>query len=114
MATGFWGGGDSVFDLHVFSHSILGLPWSCMIAELNKFLGDWQYIWFFLILACGLAVELHSNYVLRKEYEYDEQKDLAKKQKRTRTTKKTTTDKAGLITTEETNETVEPIVEEKK
>lgn len=80
-----------------------------MIAEINKFLGDWQYIWFFVILTAGLLVEIHSNYVLRKEYEYDERKDLEKKQKRTRTTRKTTSKPGGETITEEQTETSEPI-----
>lgn len=80
-----------------------------MLMELNKWLGDWQYIWFFVILAMGLAVELHSNYVLRKEYEYDEQKDLEKKQRRTKTTKKTTSKPGGETVTEEQTETSEPM-----
>ncbi len=85
-----------------------------MLAELNKFLGDWQYIWFFVILALGLAVEFHSNYMLRKEYQYDEQKDLEKKQKRTRTTRKTTKGAGGESVTEEQIEVTEPVAEEKK
>lgn len=81
-----------------------------MIEALNKFLGDWQYIWFFAILAMGLAVEIHSNYMLRKEYEYDENKDLEKKQRRTKTTKKTT-NKNGESIVEESTETSEPVQE---
>ena len=84
------------------------------MTELNKFLGDWQYIWFFLILLVGLLVEIHSNYVLRLEYKYDEQKDLEKKQRKTKTTKRTTTTKDGSSTVEETSESSEPIGEEKK
>lgn len=83
-----------------------------MLEALNKFLGDWQYIWFFVILSLGLLVEIHSNYMLRKEYEYDENKDLEKKQRRTRTTKKTTTSKAGESIVEESTEVSEPIGEQ--
>lgn len=61
-----------------------------------------------------LSAELFICYMLVLEYRYDERKDLAKKQRQTRTTKKTTTDKTGIVTTEETNETLEPINEEKK
>lgn len=85
-----------------------------MLEALNKFLGEWQYIWFFVILSLGLAVEIHSNYMLRKEYEYDENKDLEKKQRRTRTTKKTTMSKAGESTVEETTEVSEPVQENQK
>ncbi len=46
-------------------------------------------------------------YILVKEYNYDYQKDVEKKQKRTKTTKKTTTQPGGPSTVEETTETVE-------
>lgn len=78
---------------------------------ITEWMTKYEAVWLFVVLVCGLVIELHSNYMLRKEYEYDLNKDLARK--RTRTTKKTTTDKTGVITTEETNEVVEP-VEEKK
>lgn len=74
----------------------------------------YEPIWLFIILIAGLAVELHSNYMLRKEYEYDEQKDLEKKQRRTKTTKKTTTQPSGASVVEEQTETVEPMKYEEK
>lgn len=80
-----------------------------MITELNKWLGDWQYIWFFVILFAGLMVEIHSNYMLRKEYDYDKAKD--DRRKRTRTTKKTTNKPGGETITEEQTETSEPVQE---
>lgn len=43
----------------------------------------------------------------RQEFEFD--RDIYEKKRRTKTTKKTTTDKAGSVTTEETNEVIEPI-----
>lgn len=52
--------------------------------------------------------------ILILEYRYDAQKDLAKKQKKTKTTKKVTTEPSGLSTTEETIETIEPTQEEKR
>ncbi len=73
---------------------------------INDWLGKWQYLWFFLILASGLAVEIHSNYMLRKEFDYDKAKD--DKRKRTKTTKKTTKGAQGE-TTEEVIETSEPM-----
>jgi hypothetical protein len=76
---------------------------------INKFLGDWQYIWFFVILLAGLLVEFHSNFMLRKEFDYDKEKD--DRRKRTKTTKKTTKGKEGGETTEETTEISEPMVE---
>lgn len=45
--------------------------------------------------------------ILTLEYKYDAAKDAAKKQKRTRTTKKTTTAPTGEVVTEEHTETVE-------
>lgn len=77
-----------------------------MLYELNKFLGEWQYIWFFLILLSGLAIEAHSNYMLRKEFDYDKAKD---DKKRTRTTRKTTKQADGGTVTEETTETTESV-----
>lgn len=73
----------------------------------------YEPIWLFIILVAGLAVELHSNYMLRKEYEYDEQKDLEKKQRRTKTTKKTTTQPSGASVVEESTEISEPIGDKK-
>lgn len=46
-------------------------------------------------------------FILIAEYQYDERKDLEKKQRRTRTTKKAVTAPDGTITTEENIETVE-------
>jgi hypothetical protein len=57
-----------------------------------------------LILGCSI----YECYILRKEYEYDENKDLEKKLKRTKTTKKVTQSKDGTHTTEETSEITEP------
>lgn len=39
--------------------------------ELNKWLGDWQYIWFFVILLAELVVSSFTLYILIKEYYYD-------------------------------------------
>jgi hypothetical protein len=83
-----------------------------MLNHINEFLTKWEGLWLFVVLISGLCVELHSNYVLRKEYEYDEAKDLAKK-KRTRTSKKTVTNKDGSTTVEESSEAIEPMTNEK-
>ncbi len=48
------------------------------------------------------------------EYHYDKAKDDAKKQRKTRTTKKTVQTRDGGSTVEETTETSEPILEDKK
>lgn len=73
-----------------------------MLYELNKFLGDWQYLWFFAILFLGLLVELHSNYMLRKEFDYDKAKD--DKRIRRKTTKRTTKNIDGSVTEEQSEE----------
>jgi len=57
----------------------------------------------------NFLVECAILYVLVREYRYDEQKDLEKKQRRTKTTKKTTTHKDGTNITEESTEAIEPI-----
>lgn len=59
------------------------------------------------IAFCSLKVARESLEWIKKEYFYDESKDLEKKQRRTRT-KKITTQPGGASVTEET-ETVEPV-----
>ena len=59
-----------------------------------------------LIVTLILFCSLYECWILTKEYNYDEAKDL-KKQRRTRTTKKTTTMPSGEILTEENTETIE-------
>lgn len=71
---------------------------------------QWIYahepLWLFIILVAGLLIELHSNYMLRKEYDYDKAKD-DRRTKRTKTTKKTTkTD--GTVTEEQSEEVISP------
>lgn len=53
--------------------------------------------------------ELYICWILTKEYFYDFQKDVEKKQKRTRTTKKVTQTKDGATVTEEATEVSEPM-----
>lgn len=79
-----------------------------------ELLEKYEPLWLLIILLAGLAIEFHSNYMLRKEYEYDEQKDIEKKQRKTRTTKKTTTQPGGASVVEESTEVSEPMQEEKK
>ncbi len=77
-----------------------------MLAELEAFLHRWENIWLFIVLGLGLAIEFHSNYMLRKEYDYDKAKD-DKRVRRTKTSKKTT--KAdGSVTEEQSEEVVSP------
>lgn len=79
---------------------------------IKEFIYQHEPLWLFVILLAGLFVELHSNYVLRKEYDYDKQKDDIRKQRRTKTTKKTT-NKNGESIVEESTETSEPVSENK-
>jgi len=80
-----------------------------MIQELNKFLEHWEPIWLFVILFTETGAGFATLYILIKEYKYDEQKDLAKAQRKTKTSKKTTQSKDGGTTVEETTETTEPM-----
>jgi predicted Holliday junction resolvase-like endonuclease len=59
-----------------------------------------------------LKHEKESATWLKREFEYDEQKDLEKTQRKTRTTKKITETKDGGKVVEETTETSEPMKEE--
>jgi hypothetical protein len=76
-----------------------------MFEHLNEVLTKWEGLWLFVVLIAGLCIEFHSNYMLRKEYEYDEQKDILRKQKRVRVTKKVTKNKDGSTVEENTEET---------
>lgn len=73
---------------------------------------DWmakyEPIWLFAILFPEMVAGIYSAFILKREFDYDANKDLEKKQKRTRTTKKTTTQPTGT-TVEETTETTEPV-----
>lgn len=64
-----------------------------------------------LVVLVRKSVELEKETlkILIKEYEYDEAKDIEKKQKRTKTTRKVTTRPGGETTTEESTETSEPL-----
>lgn len=81
----------------------------------HQWLSSNEGIWLFYVLAISITFEvanfivgLREIYWAKKEYEYDEAKDIEKKQRRTRTTKKTTTQPGGGSITEESTETVEP------
>lgn len=82
-----------------------------MILEL---MARYEPIWLFLILAIETYIGFLTLSWVKKEYKYDEQKDLEKRQRRTKTTKKTTTQPGGGLTTEETTEVSEPVKEEPK
>lgn len=84
------------------------------MVTLNAWLEHWEPLWLFLVLATETIIGGFSLYILIKEYRYDEQKDLDKKQRRTKTTKKVTTQPSGESVSEETTETVEPSNENQK
>lgn len=82
-----------------------------MLGELNKWLGEWQYIWFFVILSAGLLVEAINVWLshqevkwAEREFEYDKAKD--DKRIRRKTTKKTTKNVDGSVTEEQSEEVV--------
>lgn len=77
--------------------------------SLNNWLGHWEPFWLLLVLLFECALSMVMIYWMVREYKYDADKDLAKKQKRTKTTKKTTTQPTGESTVEEQTETIEPI-----
>lgn len=77
--------------------------------SLNNWLGHWEPFWLLLVLLFECALNMVMIYWMVREYKYDADKDLAKKQKRTKTTKKTTTQPTGESTVEEQTETIEPI-----
>lgn len=79
---------------------------------IKDFIYNHEPLWLFIILVAGLLIELHSNYMLRKEYDYDKEKD-EKKQRRTKTTKKTTSKAGGESIVEESVEVSEPVSENK-
>ena len=81
---------------------------------INTFLEHWEPIWLFIILFVETLAGFGSLYILIKEYRYDEAKDIAKKQRRTKTTKKVTTHPGGDSISEETTEVTEPTNEETK
>lgn len=78
-----------------------------------EWMAKWEPVWLFSILAVETYVGYRTLVWVKKEFVYDEQKDLEKKQKRTKTTKKTTTQPSGMSTVEETSEVIEPTGEHK-
>jgi len=79
--------------------------------KLRLFMEKWESIWLFLVLFPEFLAGVYSAWILTKEYKYDENKDIEKRQRKTRTTKKTTTQPSGISTTEEVTETSEPMRE---
>lgn len=89
-----------------------------MLETLNSFLEKWEPIWLFLILFIEGTIGFVTLKWIIREYYYDSDKDVARKQKKTKTTKKTTTQPSGTSVIEETSEIVENTpdqkIEEKK
>ena len=80
-----------------------------MIEEINNFLLKWEPIWLLtVLLAEGLIGYITLTWV-KREFYYDADKDVARKQKKTRTTKKTTTQPGGASIVEEATEVSENI-----
>ena len=70
-----------------------------------EWMAKWEPIWLAAIL---LAEWMTGLYQRNREFRYDEAKDIEKKQKRTKTTKKTST-KDGTTVIEESSETITPM-----
>lgn len=85
-----------------------------MIESINEWMGKWEPIWLFIVLVVGLMYERYTAKMAKLEYDYDAAKDEAKRQRKTRTTKKTSESKDGTKTVEETTETSEPVREAKE
>ena len=81
---------------------------------LLEWFAKYEPIWLFLVLTIETVVGCLTLYWVKREYDYDEQKDLSKKQRRVHTSKKTTTQPGGASVVEEQTDTVEPIKEETK
>jgi hypothetical protein len=75
-----------------------------------EWFNKWEPVWLFVVLFPEAVAGIYSAWILTKEYKYDEAKDLQKKQKRTKTTKKTTTNPGGTVV-EESIEVSEPVAE---
>lgn len=79
-----------------------------------EWMAKYEPIWLAVAFLVSIAFEAYTAWMVKKEYDYDEQKDIEKKQKRTKTTKKTTTQPSGVSVVEESTETVEPSPGEQK
>lgn len=84
-----------------------------MLERLNAFLEHWEPLWLFLVLVAETLVGVAILWWTVKEFKYDEDKDLQKKHRRTKTTKRTTNTKDGQSIVEESTEVSEPIQEKK-
>lgn len=80
-----------------------------MINSLNSWLGQWEPLWLIVVLLFECVLSMIMIYWMVREFKYDADKDIAKKQRKTRTSKKTSESKDGTKTTEEVTEVSEPI-----
>lgn len=71
-----------------------------------------EHIWLFWQLNIEILLGSLTFLYIIKEYYYDAAKDEAKKQRRTRTSKKVTEQKDGAKVTEEVTEVSEPVKED--
>lgn len=78
---------------------------------LNSWLEHWYPTFWSVLFIIETVATVSLLGMAIKEYRYDELKDLEKKQKRTRTSKKVTEQKDGGKVTEEVTEVSEPIKE---
>lgn len=78
---------------------------------LLEWMTKYEPIWLALAFLVSILFEAFTAYWVLKEYQYDEKKDIEKKYRRTRTSKKTTTQPGGGSITEESTEITDPISE---
>jgi hypothetical protein len=84
-----------------------------MIKEINDFLLVWEPLWLLtVLLGEGLIGYITLTWV-KREFFYDADKDSARRQKKTKTTKKTTTQPNGISVVEEATESSEGIPDPK-
>ena len=75
----------------------------------HEWMTTYEPEWLFTILAVETFIGFLTLSWVKREYYYDANKDIEKKQRRTKTTKKTVTQPTGVTTTEETSEVSEPV-----
>jgi hypothetical protein len=78
-----------------------------------EFMNKWESIWLFTILVVETYIGFLTLSWVKREYFYDKDKD-ERRQKRTKTSKKTTTNPGGASVIEESVEVSEPISDSTK
>lgn len=81
---------------------------------LNAWLEHWYPLCWSIVFLIEMCVGIAILSMAIKEYRYDETKDIEKKQRRTRTSKRVTEQKDGGKVTEEVTEVSEPMKQEDK